>query len=264
MDFYDRVKKIYPSLTASEQDVLNYIVRSIQNVQGMKMHILAENCYVSTTTVARLIKKLGYDSYKQFTLSLRSANFVGAPSLPELKTKNAITLTGFHDEDYLLDLAESIKALSSDAREQLNRCMSSDHAFYFYGSGLDAEPAHYAYHLFTAIGKQTSFLGSPFEIQSALGSIKDGDVLFIYSYTGDDEQAIKIIAELRKRCAPVVVTVTQSVNSALQNLCDVDLYVFSRHVQLGGYDLSPRVSMIALTEILVHSFLSGRRNDSPC
>ena len=82
-----------------------------------------------------------------------------------------------------------------------------------------------------------------------------GDVLFLFSLNGEDRDVIRLVESARLRCKPVVVTVTQSANNILQSMSDIDFYVFTDQVKYKNLDLSARISMIAITELIAYNLI---------
>ena len=66
-------------LSPSERHVVDYILEHYQEVCSMGIVELGEKTFTSTTTVKRLCRKLGVDSYTDFRLRLSAAqdNFTG-------------------------------------------------------------------------------------------------------------------------------------------------------------------------------------------
>lgn len=118
--------------------------------------------------------------------------------------------------------------------------------------------AHYAYGLFTSIGCLSYFPKDDFEIQSMVEHVNDDDILFLVSLTGENNEMIQVVEQSRLKSNPTIVAITWSGNNTLQNLCDIDFYVFTEQVTFKGYDLTSRVSMVALIEILVHHIIANK------
>ncbi len=60
-------------LSPSERHVVNYILDHYQDVSHMGIVELGERSFTSTTTVKRLCRKLGVDSYTSFRMLLSAA-----------------------------------------------------------------------------------------------------------------------------------------------------------------------------------------------
>lgn len=58
-------------LTSIEQSVYGYVMANQEKVSYMRIRELAEATHVSTATILRLVKKIGYDGFVEFRMSLK-------------------------------------------------------------------------------------------------------------------------------------------------------------------------------------------------
>lgn len=251
MDFFEQTNSHITELNESDRKIFEYVVRNIHSVKEMQIRALAASCYVSTTTIVRLTKKLGFGGYREFIESIRTTcQSLNRTDLPEVLWKRS------YSEEYLKNIIESVRVISQEKIDQFRRHVEKRPAIHFYGTGLDREAAHYTYRLFTSMGYYTYCPVEDYELQAAVSQLRDGDMLFLFSLSGEDEKVIHLVEQARLICKPVVVTVTQSANNMLQSMSDVDFYVFTDQVRLHNLDLSSRISMMAIAELLTYSLLT--------
>ena len=63
MNFYEQTSSCVSRLSPTEQNLFNYIIKNLHIVKDMSIRDLSEKCFVSTTSIFRLVKKLGYQGY---------------------------------------------------------------------------------------------------------------------------------------------------------------------------------------------------------
>lgn len=251
MDFFEQTNQHVSRLNENERKLFEYVVRNIHMVKDMNIRTMAGNCYVSTTTVIRFVKKLGFVGYREFSDSLRATSYsLNHTELPEVFWRRT------YSEEYLKNIIESVRVVSQEQVEQFVGYVKENPIIYFLGNGLSGEPARYAYHLFTALGYYTYLPTQRYELQSTLHQMKDGDVIFAFSFTGEDKSIIEMIEQANLRCKPVVVSVTRAGNNIVQNLSDLNFYVFSDQATYNGLDLTSRISMIAIVEMLAYGLIT--------
>lgn len=251
MDFFESANPHISELNENETKIFEYVVRNIHQVGDMSIRILAGNCFVSTTTIMRFVKKLGFDGYRDFIDAIKlTCHTMDDTKLPEVVRRRT------YSEEYLKNIIESVHVLSQEKIDRFKRSLRSDTVMFFYGAGLDREIAHHAYRLFTSLGYYTYFPTEDYEIRSTVGQLKDGDMLFLFSLSGTDQEIIRLVEDARLRCKPTVTTITQSANNLLQSMSDIDLYVFTDQIVYRGLDFSARVSMMALVDLLVYSLVT--------
>lgn len=250
MNFFEQANAHIRDLNDNERKLFDYIIRNIDTVKEMRIRTLAEACFVSTTTIMRFTKKLGFEGYRDFIESLRLASYqVQQTKLPKVLGRES------YSEEYLKNIIESVRVLPQKTVKRFKRLLEGDPHIFFYGTDLDQEVAHFAYRLFTGIGYRTSCPVENYEVQTSLNRMKDGDMLFIVSLSGEDELAIHFVEQARLCCNPVIASITNSANNTLQSLSAIDLYVFTDQIEYKNLDLTSRVSMFALTELLAYSLM---------
>lgn len=251
MDFFEQSNQHIPELNENEHKIFEYVVRNIHSVKDMQIRVLAASCFVSTTTIVRFVKKLGFEGYREFIESIRlTCHTMENTHLPEVLWRRS------YSEEYLKNIIESVRVIGQEKIEKFRRCLSSSPSMYFFGTGLDREPAHYAYRLFTSMGYYTYFPTEEYEIQSTINQLRDNDILFLFCLEGEDKEVIRLVESARMHCKPIIVTVTYSGNNLLQSMGDIDFYVFTDRVCYKNLDLSARISMIAIAELLAYSLIS--------
>lgn len=251
MDFFEQTNEFVSRLNENERKLFEYVVHNIHAVKDMNIRAIASNCYVSTTTVIRFVKKLGFSGYRAFTDSIRlTCHALRQNEVPDVLWKQT------YSEEYLKNIIESVRVVTQEKIQRFTGYVRRHAPIYFLGSGLNREAARYAYHLFTALGYYTYLPVEDYEVASTLAQIKDGDIIFAFSFDGEDTAIIELIEKANLKCKPIVVSITWSGNNIIQNLSDLDFYVFADHVRCNGVDLTSRVSMIAIAEMLAYALVA--------
>lgn len=251
MDFFEIANQNLSKLNNNERILFEYVVQNIHSVQDMSIRTFAENCYVSTTTIIRFVRKLGFDGYRHFTNVLRvTCHSMDEHVIPGILEKNT------YSEEYLKNIIESVRVLTQKDINLFISCLQKDVTIYFLGCGLSKVTAYYAYYIFTVMAYKTYLPQQSFEIDSMLKNIQDNDVIFVFSISGDSPEIINIIERAHMKCKPIVASITWSGNNLLQNLTDIDFYVFSDQVKYNNTDITSRISMIAIVELIAYNLIS--------
>ena len=56
MNFYEQTSSCVSRLSPTEQNLFNYIIKNLHIVKDMSIRDLSEKCFVSTTSIFRLVK----------------------------------------------------------------------------------------------------------------------------------------------------------------------------------------------------------------
>ncbi len=252
MDFFEQANCHVRELNANERKIFEYVVRNVGRVKEMQIRTLAAECFVSTTTIMRFAKKLGFSGYREFSDSLRIASYAAKQSeLPSVLKRQT------YGEEYLKNIIESVRVIAQSRIETFKTALARNPRICCYGSGLDEEVARYAYRLFTGLGYRASCPISGFERQAIVERLEDGDILFLFSLNGEAPDVLELVERVRLQCDPLVVSVTHSANNTLQSLSNIDLYVFAEKITVRNVDLSSRASMFSIVELIAHSLIEA-------
>ena len=66
MDFYEVASEKARELSKTEQELLQYTLKNLHLMKKMSIREFAGKCFVSTATVFRFVRKLGFEGYSEF------------------------------------------------------------------------------------------------------------------------------------------------------------------------------------------------------
>lgn len=253
MDFYKQTSNLVAKLSSNEQIIFTYVVKNMQEVKNMSIRDLADKCFVSTATIFRFVKKLGFEGYSEFINSIieteAESRRIHIPSV----VKN-----DDYSDSYLKNIIEAVKVITDEKYEKFETIMSRNPDIYIIAEGLSREVGQYFLRLLTTIGFDASFPKESFEKTNALKKIKRDDVVLVLSYTGDNESVIHEIEKIFTIATPTLISFTRADNNAIQNMSDLNFYVFADEIDYEGIDITSRIGMIAIMETLLYKRMIRR------
>lgn len=247
MDFYKMTSVKVQALTNTERNIFNYVIKNMHIVKRMSIRELASACYVSTATLFRFVKKLGFSGYADFIYTIqeteRASRQIAIPSI--------VQDAGYRDS-YLKNVIEAVKVITDEKVEKFNQIMSRYPKIYILADGLSQSVAAYFHRMLKIIGYDVEIPQQQFEIDSVLLRIKREDVLLVLSYTGNNQHVIHWIEEIFTIATPTIISVTRADNNVIQNMSDLNFYVFADEIQYNNQDITSRCGMIAILETLLY------------
>ncbi len=168
---------LFETVSTQEQMILVYLDQNLDNIGHLSLTQIADNNFCSTTSVTRLIKKLGYNSFKEMQLAINLSEQV------RVTTPNRQIGSGF------------VEALTS------SNCV------YVYAKGASQISALYLFRKLIKLGYDASYI----EEQDLLYSLQNKTVLFI-SNTGETSTVFKLMADIKEynNCQILAITKHQS------------------------------------------------------
>ena len=253
MDFYDKTSNVLSELTSSEQEIFNYVIRNLHVVKDMSIRQLADKCFISTTTLFRFVKKLGYEGYSDFINDVREAEFQSR----KIEIPDIVADDDYRDS-YLKNVIEAVKVITDEKIDKFDKLMSRNPDIYILAEGLSSEVAGYFKRLLGSCGYNVEIPNEEYEFKRVLKKIKRDDVLLVLSYSGNNKSVVSKIERIFAISTPSIISITRSDNNVIQNMSDLNFYVFADEIEYEGEDITSRIAMIAIMEVLMYKRIVSR------
>jgi len=207
---FDQIKRAEDRLRRSERKVADYVLAEPQTALSLGISALAAASDVSDPTVLRFCRALGFDGFQSFKLALARALALGAPYIregvgPEDDTATlgakicSQTAAAIYGLPAKLDWAAVERAMEALAAAPRIEC---------YGVGASGAVAVDAQNkLFRLNVPVTAYVDPHMQVMSA-SSLKRGDVVIAFSYTGRAREVIEAAQVARRQGATVIAVTT--------------------------------------------------------
>lgn len=246
-----RLEAVASQLSKKEKLVADYILDHPGDVIHQSITELADHVGVAESTIFRLCKRIGFDGYQGFKISLardvvkpieniyQEINETDEPD--ELMGKVFRShIQGLHDTMQLYDKGMLDKAITklADAKR-----------IDFYGSAGSAVIARDAVHKFI----RTGLLCQAFDdghLQVMNASMLDSScVAFGISHSGSNKDVVQALDQA-KATGAYTIGLTQFAKSPMTKTCDLLLYTKSRETLYRSEALSSRLIQLAVIDVL--------------
>ena len=252
MDFYADTSARLDKLSGTERNVFNFVIKNMHRVKDMSIRELAAECYVSTTTLFRLVKKLGFEGYSEFVAAIRQTEADSRRiDIPD------VVFGADYQSSYLKNITEAVQVITPEKKETFDRIMSRYPKICILAQGLSQDVGWYFYRLLTTCGYEVEFPEQEYQFKAMLRRIKRDDVLLVLSYTGSNQAVIRQIEEIFAIATPTIISITRADNNVIQNMSDLNLYMFADEVRYLGSDVTSRCGMIAILESLMYGRITA-------
>lgn len=220
------------TLNKKELQVLKYIQKANDKVGYMRIREVAQECGVSTTTILRFIKKMGYADYNEFKFAMRTS--LKEEAGKELNTK---------------EIAACLEKLSSEFYEEkmeeaLELIRSSDIVI-FLGIGNSAAIARYGARCFSNNGIYALFQDDPFYNTDA---IKGNVCVVVLSISGKAPELLPEVEGFRtKGCKTICITAFP--DTPLARMTDLTIAYYLQSSESASYmDFSTQIPAVYVLE----------------
>ena len=249
-------------LSPSERHIVDYIFSNIQDVSNMGIVELGDKTFTSTTTVKRLCRKLGIDSYTDFRLALSSeiAGYMrlsileGAQS-PIERYDTVFDIINKVSDQNAKSIIDTSSLNSPDTLSEIIGLMGAAKQIDFYGVGPSNVVAVDAQIKCMRLGIPSTAYGDRVSMMINARNSHEGTLAFLISYTGETDDIIEVANQLEVNNVTTV-SLTSLRDCRLSEVCTFQLYVQASESwdRLGG--MSSRISTLNLIDILFTALIN--------
>lgn len=234
-----------------EHSVFDFILQNIIIVQNMSIRELSGQVHVSTATIMRMTKKLGFSGWSELCFYLKDKEQI--KTIPVNYHENLLQLDIFLRNIVEIDYSKKLKK----AVQFVNQA----HRNIFIGVGTSGSLAFYGAGYFANSGLESYAITDLH--QSMRGKSADGSLIIVLSVSGETELLIKSIVTLRSEGAKII-SITNHEDTTISKLSDVNL-PYNFQDRYSEYDiqenLTSQLPVVALIEMLAHEALNEKECD---
>ncbi|WP_019423034.1 MurR/RpiR family transcriptional regulator [Paenibacillus sp. OSY-SE] len=238
-------------LTKTEQKVAQYIMENAQDVIYHSITELAENADVGETTVLRFCRKLKFQGFQEFKLSLAQDlvkptehlhQAVNETDEPEVLSQKIVAT-------HINTLEQTRELVDPGQLGQAIEALIEAKNIFFFGVGSSGLTAVQAAHTFSRIGKLSSAkTDTHFQAMQAAFMSKE-DVAVGISISGSTKDTIENLM-IAKKTGAKVIALTSNARSPITKVADIILLIVARENPLQGSSLAAKISQLAVIDIL--------------
>ena len=204
MGFFGNID--FQNLTYTERVIYNYLKNNTDKIPYMHVREIATQAHAGSSSVMRLIHKMGYNSFNEFKTYLKKNEI------------NAYNETNFYQFS-LKDYPDNLSDILEDMARQI---VESDHLI-FTGIGASGLICDYASRRFAGIGINSfSFSDVTYPIASKLRNTVDTFVIAL-SISGETNEIIEVLTQLRTNKDITIASITGRSKSTIADLSDIVL-----------------------------------------
>lgn len=252
----------YTAFTKSEKIVADMILKDPNYAIYTSITDLAEYCGVGETTVLRFCRKLGFNGYQSFKMTLA----LSIQSEDDMKGQLSSEIT---KDDSLMDLCrkilmtnieainETFELLNGEVLERAVDYMVKAKRIVFFGAGSSGITAQEAKNKFMRI---TPYVDVSYDshTQSMIASLmNEEEVAVAFSYSGSTKDTIDVL-KIAKNAGAKTICITRYAKSPITQFSDVVLLSGAKEGPLQGGALSTKMAQLFLMDILYAEYF--RRN----
>lgn len=233
MDIIEKILYHLEDFTSSEREIIKIILDNPEILQSATAKQLSQMAYTSASTVVRLCKKLGCQSYAEFKM-----NFITQWQKKEKATLYVDATVPFKSSDKIEDvlsqiteleniaIGQTLSLLNFDTYNRVIKMFNKADCIDVYGYGGDVKLLYdFSYKMGSIHKKVNINIDHQEQLLSAAAQYQNHCAILV-SYSGETKQTLKYAKLLRKNKTPSI-SITSLKENSLTTLTDEHLYLAS-------------------------------------
>lgn len=225
-NFLQNLNEKYNTFTKSHRIIADYLTDKLNDIAFCTLEELADRIGVSTTTIIRFSRKLGYNGYSDMQKDIQSniQTKVGLPDrLSHRESDSSNTLLADSFQNDILNIQRTLKAQNNEDLQTVIDNISDAPNIYILGMRSSFSIAHYMASRLSEIRENIHLVQSvgmlyPEEIVSA----QEGDVCIAYLFPRYSKLSTTILSWLKNAGVKIILFTSQNY-SAVQGYGDIIL-----------------------------------------
>ncbi|MFS7401486.1 MurR/RpiR family transcriptional regulator [Carnobacterium maltaromaticum] len=251
--FYKRLLQKRETLSLLEKQVLEYILSHPEKIIQMNLSQVSKETFVSTATISRTCKQLGYAGFQELKYTLSQY----------VKTEKQQLPLSFSSITVIEEMAERIRVEVDQTLSHLNKENLSKGADYliksnrveFFGVGASLPSCLDAARKLTFSGRIANAREDWDELRAVAHSLTPDDVAILVSYSGETIHIIEFATILKERNVPIIGIIGTD-NSQLEQLASLTYQAKITNCYYGDVDMSSRIPLNLVLEFLIIHYLN--------
>lgn len=236
---------------SAQARVAEYILGNATTAVNQTIDEIAAACGVSTATVVRFCRTLGYEGFTQFRRALTIDILISPKDIHEdiKRDDPAPVLTEKVFNTAIQTLRDTLSVVDIESLEKAIRAVGGARMVEIYGVGGSGFVAQDTYHKFMTIGVPCiACTDSHIQAMSA-SLLSEKDVAIGISHSGATPETIRALRWATMRGATTI-CVTNYRNAPINKYADIQLFTASRETTSRGIPVASRIAQLIILDVL--------------
>ena len=242
----NKLQKRRGQLSSLEKQVFDYVLRNPEKIQEMTVEQLANQLFISTATISRTAKRLGYKGFQElkYAITQYSKEVNQGLIVTDLQKSQSII------ESIEKQISKTLKGIQSQDLDRIVEHLLQAESIEIFGVGGSLPNCIDMARKLTFLGKKANARIDWDEQQAISNNLTTNDLAVIISNSGETIHIIDYAMNLKK-CDVPIVAIIGTTESHLEQIADYTLLGVVEMFYFQEIDLSSRVSLTLITDILL-------------
>lgn len=217
MDILEMISDKYRELSLNEKQVVDFIL-AYSDKENLKIKIIEDNLYISSSTIIRACKKMGYKSFNQFKFSLLNV----AKNESIKKNDDFITIKRKIENDFL----KTLGFLNEETLDKVVSVIINSKRIFVIGIGMSSQVTSEFNRQLKLLGFWTNDYYEKYAIERIFDIANKNDLIIDFSLSGEDNEINKLLVKSKLKGVKII-GICNLGNSTLSNISDIIIPVYN-------------------------------------
>ncbi|TDX45129.1 RpiR family transcriptional regulator [Halanaerobium congolense] len=258
-----KIKEMFNDFTTTEEKIANYILDHKMEISNLSVKELAQAADSSPASVVRFCKKLKYEGYQDFKISLIK-DIQDYDNQSRTKIYDDIAVDDEIEEimdklayDNIKVIENTIKLLSVDELKRAVAAVEKADNIYIFGIGASGLVAKDLEYKLMRIKKTVIYYSDTHAQLSSAANMENTDLAIAISYSGQSLEVYEALKTAKKRGAETI-AISKYGDNPLNRIADIKLQVAGSEKNLRLGAITSRIAQLTAVDIL---FVAFAKND---
>ncbi|MEC6748937.1 MurR/RpiR family transcriptional regulator [Marinilactibacillus sp. XAAS-LB27] len=242
-----KLQKRKSTLSNLENQVLEYILANPKEVSESTIEQLAETLFISTATISRTAKHLGFKGFQELKYAI--LNYYDVERGEQNTTKLAKEATVFGG-NISKQIEKSFESLSESQVDEIVSILLQTNTIEVVGVGGSLPACIDVSKKLMALGKKATARTDWDELRAISKSLNKNDLAILVSLSGETIHIIEYATNYMERGVPIIAVVGVS-DSTLEKIATYTLKAFVEPVYFQDVDLSSRAALNSILDFIL-------------
>jgi len=247
------IRSYYPNLSHTDRKIADYIIKDPVNPAAQSISDLAAAVGVSTATVSRFVKRISFNSFRDFSRELTAAEPLEQSNAEAFQdVEKQTTFKGIADSTFnsiRSSLDQTSQVMTEADLKAATELLLGARIIGFYGLGGSAVASLDGYHKFVRTGILCAH-NTDYDMQLMQpAQMTAKDVAGLISHTGRNQQTLQILNTLIEHQVPVI-ALTSFGNSPLAKGSTVAFISVAEEVNYRSEGLTSLIAQMSIIDSL--------------
>lgn len=248
--FLKRLSQRRDQLSQLEKQVLDYILKNPNHVFQSNVNDLAKELFVSTATISRTCKQLGYDGFQDLKYTLSKYVETDKDDGNIISSNSLLS----HIDRVKKEMEQTLYYINEEKIQKAAAYIKESNYVEFFGVGASLPACVEAARKLTFSGRICSAREDWDELRCVANSLSENDLAILVSYSGETLHILEFANILKEKNVNTIAVVGRR-NSRLQQEVDITFHAHITNGYYGELDMSSRFPLSIILDFIILTYM---------